>query len=248
MVGRALQEGQSTSQLAASNIRVHQGDFAAAESNLRASADKAKEASDRYQFNGLLLRDYIGKLGLLGEYLAITGKSDEGIQNLELAATLSDRLLSFAPKNSDFLRVAGLAYFRLAQWRSRMGSGDIAAAQKRCLELRRARFTADPRNVRAKVELMLIESLAGDAESGRKFAAYAVIDNELLLELARSYSQLADRQIDPEAKKSLQELALASIEKAMQQEYADPFYLKHELGLTGLHPLPEFQTLLRRMQ
>jgi len=252
MMGRALREGQSTSQLAASNIRVHQGDFAAAEGNLRESAEKAKDASDKFQFNGLLLRDYIGKLGLLGEYLAITGKSDEGIQKLELAATLSDRLLSFAPKNSDFLRVAGLAYFRLAQWRAAVGSGDIAAAQKRCLELRRARFAADPRNVRAKVELMLIESLAGDAEAGKKladeFAAYTVIDNELLLELARSYSQLADRQTDAEAKRSLQTLALASIEKAMHQEYADPFYLKHEPGIKGLHAIPEFQAMLGRMQ
>jgi serine/threonine-protein kinase len=252
MVGRALKEGQSTSQLAASNIRVHQGDFSAAEGSLRESAEKAKEASDKYQFNGLLLRDYIGKLGLLGEYLAITNDSDEGLQKLELAASLSDRLLSFAPKNSDFLRVAGLAYFRLAQWQAKKGSGDIAAAQKRCLELRRNRFAADPRNVRAKVELMLIESLAGDAEAGKKiadeFAAYSVIDNELLLELARSYSQLADRQTDAEAKTSLQKLALASIEKAMQQEYADPFYLKHEPGLMGLHAIPEFQTLLGRMQ
>ncbi|MFN5466920.1 MAG: protein kinase domain-containing protein [Pirellulaceae bacterium] len=252
MVGRALKEGQSTSQLAASNIRVHQGDFSAAEGSLRESAEKAKEASDKYQFNGLLLRDYIGKLGLLGEYLAITNDSDEGLQKLELAASLSDRLLSFAPKNSDFLRVAGLAYFRLAQWQANKGSGEIAAAQKRCLELRRNRFAADPRNVRAKVELMLIESLAGDAEAGKKiadeFAAYSVIDNELLLELARSYSQLADRQTDAEAKTSLQKLALASIEKAMQQEYADPFYLKHEPGLMGLHAIPEFQTLLGRMQ
>ncbi|MFN9551192.1 MAG: hypothetical protein ACK56Q_13020, partial [Pirellulaceae bacterium] len=113
-------------------------------------------------------------------------------------------------------------------------------------------LAADPRNVRAKVELMLIESLAGDAEAGKKiadeFAAYSVIDNELLLELARSYSQLADRQTDAEAKTSLQKLALASIEKAMQQEYADPFYLKHEPGLMGLHAIPEFQTLLGRMQ
>jgi serine/threonine-protein kinase len=252
MTGRALREGQSTSQLAAANIRVHRGDFAAAESSLRESAEKAKEASEKYQFNGLLLRDYVGKLGLLGEYLAITGKSDEGLQILEQAASLSDRLLSFAPKNSDFLRVAGLAYFRLAQWRATLGSGDTASAQKRCLELRRARFTADPRNVRAKVELMLIESLAGDAEAGRKiadeFAAYTVIDNELLLELARGYSQLADRQTVAESKTSLQKLAIASIEKAMQQEYADPFYLKHEPGLAGLHALPEFQTILGRLQ
>ncbi|MFM8324823.1 MAG: hypothetical protein ACKN9U_08185, partial [Pirellulaceae bacterium] len=70
MVGRALREGQSTSQLAASNIRVHRGDFAAAEGSLRESTQKAKEASEKYQFNGLLLRDYVGKLGLLGEYLA----------------------------------------------------------------------------------------------------------------------------------------------------------------------------------
>jgi tetratricopeptide (TPR) repeat protein len=252
MVGRALREGQSTSQLAASNIRVHRGDFAAAEGSLRESTQKAKEASEKYQFNGLLLRDYVGKLGLLGEYLAITGKTDEGLQNLEQAASLSDRLLSFAPRNSDFLRVAGLAYFRLAQWRAAVGSGDIAAAQQRCLELRRSRLVADPRNVRAKVELMLIESLAGDMDTGRKladeFAAYPVIDNELLLELARSYSHLADRQTDTDAKKSLQKLALASIQKAMEQEYADPFYLKHEPGLTGLHAIPEFNTLLGRLQ
>jgi serine/threonine-protein kinase len=238
LMGRSLREGQSTSQLADFNIRVHQGDYVVAEQSLRESAEKAKEASERYQFNGLLLRDYVGKLGLLGEYLAISGKAEEGLTQLEQAATLSDRLLSFAPKNSDFLRVAGLAYFRLAQ--------------NRCLELRRARFAADPRNVRAKVELMLIESLAGEADAGKKladeFAAYTVIDNELLLELARSYSQLADRQTDPEAKTSLQKLAISSIEKAMQQEYADPFYLKHEPGLAGLHALPEFQTILGRLQ
>jgi hypothetical protein len=75
-----------------------------------------------------------------------------------------------------------------------------------------------------------------------------VIDNELLLELARGYSQLADRQTVAESKTSLQKLAIASIEKAMQQEYADPFYLKHEPGLAGLHALPEFQTILGRLQ
>lgn len=146
-----------------------------------------------------------------------------------------DRLLSFAPDHTEFLRTSAMAHYRLAQWNHELGNADWEKSAQRALEIRRAKQVMDKNNDRFKIELMLSEAQIGDVAKADVLAGELPklpnVDNELLVEIARSYAMIASRDSDASEKHSHLEKAKALINRAIQQNYRDRLYLIEEVDL-----------------
>jgi serine/threonine protein kinase len=232
---RALQDQLDLIELAQTMVKSQLGDDDVAEPVLRKTVAAAKLAKEADITNASILRDYCGKLGLLAEFLARNGKTEEALGMFQDAAKEGDRLLSFAPDHTEFLRTSAMAHYRLAQWNHELGNADWEKSAQRALEIRRAKHAMDKNNDRFKIELMLSEAQTGDAAKADVLAGELLelpnVDNELLVEIARSYAMIASRDSDASEKHSHLEKAKALINRAIQQNYRDRLYLIEEVDL-----------------
>ncbi len=202
-----LRRANSTAELGYSNVLYHLGLVDAAEPLMRNCVKQSKAAYEGDIFNATALRDYTGKLGLLGEFLAQTGRTNEGLPMLEEAAQLASKLLSFAPKNSELQRTFALAKYRLCQWRTALDLPDATAPGLEALEMRRQRVRTDPKNDRYRIELIWSEAQVGEIDKATElidaFLKSEKVDNELLLELAQSLSLVSARVDDTQRRSAI---------------------------------------------
>jgi tetratricopeptide (TPR) repeat protein len=232
---KAMRDALSITMLAYATIANRTGEPEKMEEILRPVVATAKEAFERDQTNASILRDYCGKLGLLSEFLAQTQRTDDGMVGLEEAVKLADRLLTFAPDHTEFIRTAAVAHYRLCQWRRELGLPEADSPGIKALTLRRAKFDRDPRNDRFRIEKMLSEAQSGDVAAAKEIAdSYwpaEKLDNELLIELARSYAQMSSRAESDADKTAYRERAIESLKRASAQGYRDKTFVKNELDL-----------------
>ncbi|MBU6239188.1 MAG: protein kinase [Planctomycetes bacterium] len=232
---KAMRDALSITMLAYATIANRTGEPEKMEEILRPVVATAKEAFERDQTNASILRDYCGKLGLLSEFLAQTQRTDDGLAGLEEAVKLADRLLTFAPDHTEFIRTAAVAHYRLCQWRRELGLPEADSPGIKALTLRRAKFDRDPRNDRFRIEKMLSEAQSGDVAAAKEIAdSYwpaEKLDNELLIELARSYAQMSSRAESDADKTAYRERAIESLKRASAQGYRDKTFVKNELDL-----------------
>lgn len=232
---KAMRDALSITMLAYATIANRTGEPEKMEEILRPVVATAKEAFERDQTNASILRDYCGKLGLLSEFLAQTQRTDDGLAGLEEAVKLADRLLTFAPDHTEFIRTAAVAHYRLCQWRRELGLPEADSPGIKALTLRRAKFDRDPRNDRFRIEKMLSEAQSGDVAAAKEIAesywSAEKLDNELLIELARSYAQMSSRAESDADKTAYRERAIESLKRASAQGYRDKSFVKNELDL-----------------
>lgn len=238
---KAMKDALSITMLAYATIANRTGEPQKMEEILRPVVANAKEAFERDQTNASALRDYCGKLGLLSEFLAQTGRTEEALLGLEDAVKLADRLLTFAPDHTEFIRTAAVAHYRLCQWRRELGLPEADAPGIKALTLRRAKFSMDPQNDRFRIEKMLSEAQAGDLAAAKEiadnYALAAKVDNELLIELARSYAQMSLRAEMEADKTAYRERAIEALKRASTQGYRDREFVKNELDMKLLREL-----------
>jgi hypothetical protein len=82
---------------------------------------------------------------------------------------------------------------------------------------------------------MLSEAQSGDVAAAKEIAdSYwpaEKLDNELLIELARSYAQMSSRAESDADKTAYRERAIESLKRASAQGYRDKTFVKNELDL-----------------
>jgi hypothetical protein len=236
-----MRDALSITMLAFATIANRTGDPAKMEEILRPVVATAKEAFERDQTNASALRDYCGKLGLLSEFLAQTQRTDDGIAGLEESAKLADRLLTFAPDHTEFIRTAAVAHYRLCQWRRELGLPEADTPGIKALKLRRAKFAMDAKNDRFRIEKMLSEAQAGDVAAAKEIAdaywANPKLDNELLIELARSYAQMSLRSDLETERTALRNRAIEALKRARDQGYLDRVFIQNELDLKAVRSI-----------
>ncbi len=241
----------STSQLASATLLYHLGEPSKSESVFRRLHDESKVASERDVTNASLLHKYCGMIGVLGEFLAQQEQLDEALGLMRQGVESSNKLLTFAPGNSEFQRTNALAHYRFCQWGRQVGDPGAEAAGLHALNLRRNRVRLDPKNDRYRVELMLSEAQVGDPAEAQRIAdeyqSRDDVDNELLIEIACAKAQVASRSANIAERPQQFELAIAPIQKAVEQEYGDYVYLQSEIDLRPLNDLPEFKAILARI-
>jgi serine/threonine protein kinase/tetratricopeptide (TPR) repeat protein len=237
----------SASIFANSFVDYRLGNTEAAEQIIRQLADKAKKAHESDVNNAQVLRDYCGKLGILAELLAQTGRTEEANTLFTEASKLGEKLLTLAPDNGEFQRTLALACYRQCQWKRAANSPEPDTEGQRALAIRRNRVKNDPLNDRFKIELMLSEAQCGtSAEALRladEFASKSMVDNELLIEIARAYALLDERSLESEDKTLLLK-STDAVRRAISAGYKDVVSLTKEVDLKGLQQYPPFVELV----
>jgi len=232
---KILQDQLDLIELAETMVTAQLGDNETAEQGLRKAVAAAKLAKEADITNASILRDYCGKLGLLAEFLARNGKTEEALGMFQDAAKEGDRLLTFAPDHTEFLRTCAMAHYRLAQWNHELGNADWDKSAQRALSIRRKKQALDENNDRFKIELMLSEAQIGDAAKAGLLASELLelpyVDNELLVEIARSYAMIASRDSNADEKQAHLEKARSLLKRAIDQNYRDRLYLTKEIDL-----------------
>lgn len=237
----------AVSQFANSFVDYRLGKPEEAERVIRLLTGKAKQAQEADINNAQNLRDYCGKLGILAEFLAQTDRIEEANGLLAEACNLGEKLLTFAPDNGEFQRTLALAYYRRCQWKRAAKLEEADKEGLRALAIRRNRVKNDPLNARYKIELMLSESQCGTASEGLRladeFVSPPVVDNELLIEIARAYTLLEERSLESDDK-SLFAKATDAIRRAIAANYKDIVSITKEVDLRAIQNFKPFVELV----
>ena len=95
---------------------------------------------------------------------------------------------------------------------------------------------------------MLVVARLGEhaqaAELAERVAGEGEVDQEMLIEISRTYAQCADAVEDAELRQKYQSQALAALSKAIGQGYKDVVFLQTEADLDPLREHEPFVKLL----
>ena len=192
--------------------------------------------------------------GNFADIYLYAGQLDEAARHYQAALTHLQDVAAADKENTTYLRDLGLAWYRMGSFALREGEPQLAAEHyARALVVRHALAEKDPTNDRRQMELMLALAHCGQpqqaAELAEKYRQSQAADNELLLDVARTYAQCAAAVMDmPEETDRYAGLALDAIRAAIEQGYKDSVYLDREVDFDPLRTRPEFKSLLERLQ
>jgi len=248
---RAFAEVLSNSEILLATYQYRDGQIEIAEPKLQSAVEQSRLAYEKDVNSALLLRRYCEQLGLFSELMCQAAKTTQGLEGLEQSEALSKKLLSFAPDNSDFIRTNCLAGFRLTQWKRKLKLPDADPTGLAALAARRKKSAEEDSNDVAKLDWMMSEAQVGESSKAEElissFLSREIIDNEMLLLIARSYCVLASRSSDPQESNRLQGIALETIKKAISQGFLEQGMLKTDVDLQCLRDSGKIEELLQAM-
>ncbi len=224
------------------------GRFAEAEPLLKEVLDESQKRLSKDPGNPSLKHDYVGHAGMYAEFLGFSGRGREALEVLEQCTPYLDELLADDPHGVAFRRAVSVAYYRLAQWRQQLNSGDATEPLQKCLNIRRALAENEPGNDRRQLDLMLVYARSGEPQQANKIASrYTVgsnLDNEMLVEIARMHALcLQHSSSDTTAGHRQKEAALSCLRWAIDNGFSDTVLLGGEPDFDALRLLPEFHSL-----
>ncbi len=221
------------------------GRFSDAEPLLKEVYTQSRMALEADPSNPRLRNDYVGEAGLWAEFLGFTGRGEEALAVLELAAKHVDQLLADDPAGVTFRRTASVALYRLSQWRKELQHGDADAPLAQCLEIRQSLAANEPSNDRRQLDLMLALARSHKADEAiaiaERYLKSPNPDTEMLIEVARSLAQASLAEASESTRTSIQAQAMNVLQMARQQGFRDVVFLNGEPDLKPLHELTEFQ-------
>lgn len=185
--------------------------------------------------NPRLVHDVVGQAEMWAEFLGYTNRGPEALVVLEEAEKYLNDLLADDPYGVAFQRTVSVALYRLSQWRKELGQGDFETPLRQCLEIRRKLAAKELNNDRRQLDLML--ALARDGESAEaiaianKYLAGTNPDNEMLMEIARAFSQCANFAATEAEREPLETTAVTTINRAIKAGFRDTVFLSGELDL-----------------
>jgi eukaryotic-like serine/threonine-protein kinase len=199
--------------------------------------------------NNRLKQEMAGSHGMLGEIALRSGDFSVAQPSYDRSLALCQELLESDPKNVNYQRDLGIAYYRAGTLAQRLGDAEQAKGHfQACLALREQMAAADPMNDRRRMELIVVLPHCGQhqraAEMADRQRASATADSELLMEMACCYAQCAAAATSDAALRQVYaDKAIAAIQDAAAQGYKDVVVLetdpdlapiRHEAGYLAL--------------
>jgi tetratricopeptide (TPR) repeat protein len=204
-------------------------------------------------------RDYRLR-GDLGQFYEYYGTVHLCLGDARQALPLYDRSLQLlrevaaADPSVEFRKNLAAALYSRGTAARRMN--DAAGADRcfrECLQIRTELAANDPRNDRARMDLILVLPHCGEQEQAARLAetlrAGRQNDRELLLVLARCYAQCAAAVSgDTPLAVRYEQQALESLRAAVAQGYSDRMMLESAPDLDPVRGRPEFKELLEKVK
>jgi tetratricopeptide (TPR) repeat protein len=198
--------------------------------------------------------------GDLGQFYEYYGSVHLCLGDTRQALPLYDRSLQLlrevvaADKSVEFRKNLAAALYSRGTAARRMN--DAAGADKcfrECLQIRNELAANDPRNDRARMDLILVLPHCGEHAQAAKLAEALHTgrqnDRELLLILARCYAQCAAAVSgDTPLAARYEQKALESLQAAVTQGYSDIMTLESAPDLVPVRGRPEFKKLLEKVK
>jgi tetratricopeptide (TPR) repeat protein len=198
--------------------------------------------------------------GDLGQFYEYYGTVHLCLGDTRQALPLYDRSLQLlrevaaADKSVEFRKnLAAALYSRGTAARRMNDAAGAARCFRECLQIRDGLAANDPRNDRARMDLLLVLPHCGEHEQAARLAETLRTgrrnDRELLLILARCYAQCAAAVSGdtPLAGRYVQK-ALESLQAAVAQGYSDIMTLESAPDLDSVRERPEFKKLLEKVK
>jgi tetratricopeptide (TPR) repeat protein/tRNA A-37 threonylcarbamoyl transferase component Bud32 len=198
--------------------------------------------------------------GDLGQFYEYYGTVHLCLGDTRQALPLYDRSLQLlrevaaADKSVEFRKNLAAALYSRGTAARRMN--DAAGADKcfrECLQIRNELAANDPRNDRARMDLVLVLPHCGEHEQAAKLAEALRTgrqnDRELLFVIARCYAQCAAAVSgDTHMAARYEQKALESVQAAVAQGYSDRMLLESAPDLDPVRGRPEFKKLLEKVK
>lgn len=172
------------------------------------------------QPKALFFKQQLGQvLGMRGEFRLRTGQLDQARNDLDQAVNLSEEVSKVDLNQVDYQRDLALALYRRAEVALQQKDLSQAATDfQRCRQIREELAKKDPKNLRRRMELMMVLAHCGEharaaALAEKVLKETAKDDNELLLDVARTYAQCAAAD---DADAALRQQYLTRAEEALQ--------------------------------
>lgn len=179
--------------------------------------------------------ELMGMLGFYGEVLAQLGKQEEAMPLLDRSAALAAQLELADPEGAKYRRGLAVSYYRQGAWRKAFGLPNAEEPLAKCLALREAAAKKEPQNQRRQLDWMLILARIGDLALAEQIAETQRhserLDSELLLDVARAYTQCGLRS-EGEQRAKLFAKAQGAIHAAEELGFQDRVYLRVEVDLS----------------
>lgn len=189
--------------------------------------------------------------GNFGDIHLTSGDTAEAEKHFGASLAHMQELVAADKDNALFQRDLGLVWYRLGNLALRQNDAAKAAENfGKSREVREALAAKDEKNERRQMELMLVLAHCSEhtraAEMAAKFRASSNPDNELLLDVARTFAQCAAAS-DQQVADDFAAKALEAIDAAINQGYKDHVYIEREPDFEPLRDRPEMQALLDRI-
>jgi tRNA A-37 threonylcarbamoyl transferase component Bud32/tetratricopeptide (TPR) repeat protein len=198
--------------------------------------------------------------GDLGQFYEYYGTVHLFLGDTRQALPLYDRSLQLlrevnsADKSVEFRKNLAAALYSRGTAAQRMN--DAAGAERcfrECLQIRKELAASDPRNDRARMDLMLVLPHCGEhkqaAELAEALRTGRQNDRELLVTIARCYAQCAAAVSgDTPLAAQFEQKALGALQAAVAQGYSDRMMLESAPDLDPVRGSPEFKILLEKVK
>jgi tetratricopeptide (TPR) repeat protein len=186
-----------------------------------------------------------------GNLAMLSGEADKAAEHFERAIKLAGELTAADAKIVEYQQILSLAHFRRGVLRQMQDDPAAKESFEACRAIR-TELAKDESNADRQRELLLVLPHCGQhrqaaALAEKLLAANRQPDIELLLDLARAYSQCGLAAADDlAAADAYRKSALAHLAQAVQAGHRDPGYLEREPDLAPLRGHSEFQAHLEQ--
>jgi len=197
-----------------------------------------------------LEQEYSRFAGLYGECLMWENSLPAAAEQLEVSVNAAKKFAAADEKNVELQRQYSLALYRRGcvrdlQADSAGASGDFTE----CTTLRQKIFDAT-KGEKDETDLLLALGRTGMLEQAEpilaRYAAMTTADSELQLKVARSLSSLA-ASVEGEEREALRARAIKALERAIDEDFSDPYKVRIEPDFHWLAESPEFVELVSKI-
>ncbi len=191
---------------------------------------------------------------MIGEFKLKTGDLAEARNRLEKCKEIREALVKADDKNAFFKRDLAIVLYRLGNLKEREKDekGAIEAFEE-TRQIREKLVGEDPENDKRLIEVMMSWAHVGQIDKAAGIADRMIVgphaDDELRIDIARTYAQCASHTPVTQAEKALtfQVKAIEAMRNAVREGFRDRVYLESEPDLDPIRDRDDFKQILREI-
>jgi tetratricopeptide (TPR) repeat protein len=191
--------------------------------------------------------------GIFGQKAESSGAYQDALRHYQRLVDLDRELVEIDPKNVDYQRNLGTAYYQLATIYLLLK--DAAAADKNfheCLKIRQARADADPQNSGRQMELIGVLPHCGEhlkaAEAAEKLRQSKPKNQEVLIAIGCCYACCSAVPAAGELRQHYIDKSLEALNQCVTLGFKDLSFFETDPDLDPVRKEPGFRKLLERLK